>query len=155
MKNQNFCHSTNSIFLSQVCSVSSIFSIVFLHVCLHIFLPIFLYVFCHFANDILSKWRVEIETPIMEEALAWLEEGQVEEEEEEEEVVVGGTMEGDVLASPLPYTPIAASSPPSITHRQILDQSAGPGPSSSSARGRPDKWQMTFPVKGGESIDIR
>ena len=34
--------------------------------------------------DILSKWRVEIETPIMEEALAWLEEvqeeGQVEEE---------------------------------------------------------------------------
>ena len=92
MKNQNFCHSTNSIFLSQVCSVSSIFSIVFLHVCLHIFLPIFLYVFCHFANDILSKWRVEIETPIPKESPTWLEPKEGHEEEEEEEV--GDTTEG-------------------------------------------------------------
>ena len=30
--------------------------------------------------DILSKWRVEIETPIMEESPAWVEEGQEEEE---------------------------------------------------------------------------
>ena len=60
--------------------------------------------------DILSKWRVEIETPIMDESPAWLEEGQVEEEE-----VVGGTMEGDVLASPPPSAPLDTSSPPSIT----------------------------------------
>ena len=69
--------------------------------------------------DILSKWRVEIETPIMEEAPAWLEEaqeeGQVEEEEEEEEEqeVFGGTME----ASPPPSAPLDISSPPSITQR--------------------------------------
>ena len=68
--------------------------------------------------DILSKWRVEIETPIMEEAPAWLEEaqeeGQVEEEEEEEEQeVFGGTME----ASPPPFAPLDISSPPSITQR--------------------------------------
>ena len=30
--------------------------------------------------DILFKWRVEIETPIMEESPAWVEEGQEEEE---------------------------------------------------------------------------
>ena len=73
--------------------------------------------------DILSKWRVEIETPIMEEAPAWLEEaqeeGQVEEEEEEEEEeeqeVFGGTME----ASPPPSAPLDISSPPSITQRRV------------------------------------
>ena len=58
-------------------------------------------------------------------------------------------MEGDVLASPPPYTPIHASGPPSITHCQILDQGAGPGPSSTSARGRPDKGTMTFSRKRG------
>ena len=61
--------------------------------------------------DILSKWRMDIETPIMEESPAWLEEGQEEEEE------VGDTMEGDVLASPPPFAPIDTSSPPSITQR--------------------------------------
>ena len=34
--------------------------------------------------DILSKWRVEIELPIMEEAPTWLEEEQHEEREEQE-----------------------------------------------------------------------
>jgi hypothetical protein len=42
--------------------------------------------------DILSKWRVEIEVPLLDEAPAWLEEGdrekqhQQEEEEEDEEI---------------------------------------------------------------------
>ena len=92
--------------------------------------------------DILSKWRVEIETPIMEESPTWLE---LEEGQEE----VRDTMEGDVLASPPPYTPIDASNPPCITHRQILDQGERPGPSSTSARGRLDKRTMTFSRKRG------
>ena len=102
--------------------------------------------------DILSKWRVEIETPIMEEAPAWLEEaqeeGQVEEEEEEEEEeqeVVGGTME----ASPPPSTPLDLSSPPSITQRRVLDAGSGPSTATSSARGRPDKRPMIFSRKRG------
>ena len=96
-----------------------------------------------------SKWRVEIETPIMEEAPAWLEEGQVEEEEEEEEEVVGGTMEGDVLASPPPSVPLDISSPPSITQRRVLDAGSGPSTTTSSARGRPDKRPMIFSRKRG------
>ena len=108
--------------------------------------------------DILSKWRVEIETPIMEEAPAWLEEaheeGQVEEEEEEEEEekeqeVVGGTMEGDVLASPPPSAPLDTSSPPSITQRPVLDASPRSSTATSSARGRPDKRPMIYPRKRG------
>ena len=99
--------------------------------------------------DILSKWRVEIETPIMEEAPAWLEEaqeeGQVEEEEEEEEEVFGGTME----ASPPPSTPLDISSPPSITQRRVLDAGSGPSTATSSARGRPDKRPMIFSRKRG------
>ena len=79
--------------------------------------------------DILSKWRVEIGTPIMEETPAWLEEGQVEEEEEE---VFGGTME----ASPPPSAPLDISSPPSITQRRVLDAGSGPSIATSSARGR-------------------
>ena len=101
--------------------------------------------------DILSKWRVEIETLIMEEAPTWLEEGQVEEEEEEEEEeeVVGGTMEGDVLASPPPSAPLDTSSPPSITQRRVLDARSGPSTATSSARGRPDKRPMIFSRKRG------
>jgi hypothetical protein len=63
--------------------------------------------------DVLSKWRVESEMPIMEEAPAWLEEEpeqqqaleeqqgeeEQEEEEEEEEEWLEDIMEGDVLAS--------------------------------------------------------
>ena len=96
--------------------------------------------------DILSKWRVEIETPIMEESPAWLEEGQ---EEEEEEEVVGGTMEGDVLASPPPSAPLDTSSPPSITQRRVLDAGSGPSTATSSARGMPDKRPMIYPCKRG------
>ena len=96
--------------------------------------------------DILSKWRVEIETPIMEEAPAWLEEGQVE---EEEEVVVGGTMEDDVLASPPPSTPLDTFSPPSITQRRVLNAGSRPSTATSSARGRPDKRPMMYPRKRG------
>ena len=83
--------------------------------------------------DILSKWRVEIETPIMEESPAWLE---IEEGQEEE---VGDTMEGDVLASPPPSAQIDTSSPPSITQRPVLDAGPGPCAATTSARGRPDK----------------
>ena len=108
--------------------------------------------------DILSKWRVEIETPIMEESPAWLEEGQEEgqvekeeeeEEEEEEGEVVGGTMEGDVLASPPPSAPLDTSSPPSITQRRVLDAGSGPSTATSSARGRLDKRPMIYPRKRG------
>ena len=97
--------------------------------------------------DKLSKWRVEIETPIMEEAPAWLEEGQVEEEEEEEEEeeVFGDTME----ASPPPSAPLDISSPPSITQRRVLDAGSGPSTATSSARGRPDKRPMIFSRKRG------
>ena len=102
--------------------------------------------------DILSKWRVEIETPIMEKAPAWLEEGQeegqVEEEEEEEEEkqeVFGGTME----ASPPPSAPLDISSPPSITQRRVLDAGSGPSTATSSARGKPDKRPMIFSHKRG------
>jgi hypothetical protein len=64
--------------------------------------------------DVLSKWRVESEMPIMEEAPAWLKEepeqqqaleeqqGEEEQEEEEEEQEVEwpeDIMEGDALAS--------------------------------------------------------
>ena len=100
--------------------------------------------------DILSKWRVEIETPIMEEALAWLEEGQVEEEEEEEEVVVGGTMEGDVLALPPSSASIDTSSSTSITQSPVLDAGPGPSAATSSARGRLDERPMVFSRKRGK-----
>ena len=93
--------------------------------------------------DILSKWRVEIETPIMEESPAWLEKGQ------EEEEVVGDTIEGDVLASPPPSAPIDTSSPPSITQRPVLDAGPRPSATTSSARGRPDKRPMIFSHKRG------
>ena len=35
--------------------------------------------------DVLSKWRVEVVLPIMEEAPAWLEEQQGQEEEEQQQ----------------------------------------------------------------------
>ena len=34
--------------------------------------------------DILSKWRVEVEVPLLDEAPAWLEEGEQQEDEEEQ-----------------------------------------------------------------------
>ena len=99
---------------------------------------------------ILSNWRVEIETAIMEEAPAWLEEGQEEGQvEEEEEEVVGGTMEGDVLASPPPSASLNTSSLPSITPCRVLDAGSRPSTATSSARGRPDKRPMIYPCKRG------
>ena len=38
-----------------------------------------------YAIDVLSKWRVETNFPIMEEAPAWLEEQQGQEEEEQQQ----------------------------------------------------------------------
>ena len=73
--------------------------------------------------DVLSKWRVEVELPIMEEAPAWLDEeqqqqGQEDEEEQEEEQEEEAErfepedfMEGDVASSPPPSTLVDASSP--------------------------------------------
>jgi hypothetical protein len=96
--------------------------------------------------DVLSKWRVESEVPIMEEAPAWLEEKQQQEEqEEEEEEQLEDIMEGDVLASTPPSTQIDAPSSTPISHRQTFG--AGPGPST--VRGRPDKQPMTFSRKRG------
>jgi hypothetical protein len=84
--------------------------------------------------DILSKWRVEIEVPLLDETLAWLEEGDQEqqhqrEEEEEEEEIHPHTMEDDELVesgTPL-STHIGVVSPPSSIDVQ-------PGPSASSSR---------------------
>ena len=86
----------------------------------------------------------------MEEAPAWLEEGQEEGQvEEEEEEVVGGTMEGDVLALPPASAPLDISSPPSIIQRRVLDAGSGPSTATSSARGRPDKRPMIYSRKRG------
>jgi hypothetical protein len=101
--------------------------------------------------DVLSKWRVEAEVPIMEEAPAWLEEepeqqqeeeGRSKEEEEEEEQLED-IMEGDVLASTPPSTLIDT---PTSTHtsRRLLSDS---GPST--VRGRPDKQPIIFSRKRG------
>ena len=89
--------------------------------------------------DILSKWRISIETPIMEESPTWLE---IEEGQEEEEVE--DTMERDVLALPPPSASIDTSSPPYITQRLVLDVGPGPSVATTSARGRLDKRPVTF-----------
>jgi hypothetical protein len=67
--------------------------------------------------DILSKWRVEIEVPLLDDALAWLEEGDQEKQhqQEEEEEIHPYTMEDDELVesgTPL-STHIGVASPPS------------------------------------------
>jgi hypothetical protein len=98
--------------------------------------------------DVLSKWRVEVEMPIMEEAPAWLEEepkqqqdlggaiqGEEEEQEQEreEEERLEDIMEGDVLASKQPSTLIDTTTP-THTSRCPLSES---GPST--VRGRPNE----------------
>jgi hypothetical protein len=65
--------------------------------------------------DVLSKWRVESEVPITNEAPAWLEEEQQQEDQEEEEELED-IMEGDVLASTPPSTQIDAPSSTPISH---------------------------------------
>ena len=99
--------------------------------------------------DILSKWRVEIDVPLLDEAPAWLEEGdheqqhqQEEEEEEEEEEIHPYTMEDDELVesgTPL-STHIGVVSPPSSIDVQ-------PGPFASSSR--PGKQPLIFTRKRG------
>jgi hypothetical protein len=85
--------------------------------------------------DILSKWRVEIEVPLLDEAPAWLEEGDQEqqhqeEDEEDEEEIHPYTMEDDELVesgTPLSiHIGVASPTPSSIDVR--------PGPSASSSR---------------------
>jgi hypothetical protein len=97
--------------------------------------------------DILSKWRVEIEVPLLDEAPAWLEEGDQEqqhqqEDEEEEEEIHPYTMEDDELVesgTPLSTHTGVASPPSSIDVR--------PGPSASSSR--PGKQPLIFSRKRG------
>jgi hypothetical protein len=103
---------------------------------------------CHFLRqfDVLYKWRVESKVPIMEEALAWLEEEQQQEEqeeEEEEEEHLEDIMEVDVLASTPPSTQIDAPSSTPIIHLQTF----GVGPEPSIVKGKPSKQPMTFSRK--------
>jgi hypothetical protein len=102
--------------------------------------------------DVLSKWRVEAEMPIMEEAPAWLEEEpeqqqdleeQQGEEEEEEEERLEDIMEGDMLASTQPSTLIDTPTPTHNIRLPLLE--SGP----STVRGRPDKQPIIFSRKKG------
>jgi hypothetical protein len=101
--------------------------------------------------DILSKWRVEIEVPLLDEAPAWLEEGdqeqqhqQEDEEEEEEEEIHPYTMEDDELVesgTPLStHIGVASPTPPSSIDVR-------PGPSASSSR--PGKQPLILSRKRG------
>jgi hypothetical protein len=96
--------------------------------------------------DILSKWRVEIEVPLLDEAPAWLEEGDQEQQhqqkDEEEEEIHPYTMEDDELVesgTPL-STHIGVASPPS-------NIDVRPGLSASSSR--PSKQPLIFSHKRG------
>ena len=90
--------------------------------------------------DVLSKWKVEVELPIMEEEPAWLDEeqqqqqqGQEDEEEQEEEQEEEADrfdpddfMEGDVASSAPPSTVVDASTPslapsPSLAPLSLID----------------------------------
>jgi hypothetical protein len=95
--------------------------------------------------DVLSKWRVEVEMPIMEEAPTWLEEEpeQQQDLEEQEEERIEDIMEGDVLTSTQPSTLVDTPTP---THSSRLPLSES-GPST--VRGRPDKQPLTFSRKRG------
>jgi hypothetical protein len=102
--------------------------------------------------DVLSKWRVEFEMPIMEEAPAWLDEEpeqqqaleeQQGEEEQEEEEWLEDIMEGDVQSSTQPSTLIDAPTPAHTSGHPLSD--ARP----STVRGRPDKQPLIFSRKRG------
>ena len=111
--------------------------------------------------DVLSKWRVEDELPIMEEAPAWLDEeqqqqqqGQEDEEEQEEEQEEEADrfdpedfMEGDVASSAPPSTVVDASTPLLAPSPSLAPSSTGPGPST--VRGRPGKQPIIFSRKRG------
>jgi hypothetical protein len=79
--------------------------------------------------DIFSKWRVEVEVSLLDEAHAWLEEReqgakqQQQEEQQVEEELHPYTMEDDVpLENETPSsTQFGEASPPSIIDRHIVD----------------------------------
>ena len=92
--------------------------------------------------DVLSKWRVESEMPIMEEAPAWLDEEpeqqhaleeQQGEEEQEEEEWPEDIMEGDVQTSTQPSTLIDTPTPAHTSGHPPSDTEP------STVRGRLDK----------------
>ena len=107
--------------------------------------------------DVLSKWRVEVELPIMEEAPAWLDEeqqqqGQEEEEQEEEEEENFDSedfMEGDVASSAPPSTLIDVSSPSLAPSPATLCSTSTARPRPSIVRGRPGKQPIIFSHKRG------
>jgi hypothetical protein len=71
-----------------------------------------------------GKRCVEVEVPLLDEALAWLEEGDQEQhEEEEEEELHPYTMEDDVPVEneTPPSTQFGVASPPSIIDCHIVD----------------------------------
>ena len=81
--------------------------------------------------NILSKWRVESEEPIMAESPAWLEEEQQREEEEGEVQVESGDEDLDIIETDVPTS---APMPPSTqddtfttsSWRRTIDADAGP-----------------------------
>jgi hypothetical protein len=102
--------------------------------------------------DVLSKWRVEVKMPIMEEAPAWLEEEseqqqdleeQQGEEKQEQEERLEDIMEGDVLASTQPSTLIDTPTPTHTSRRSLSE--SGP----STIRGRLVKQPIIFSRKSG------
>ena len=108
--------------------------------------------------DVLSKWRVEVELPIMEEASAWLDEeqqqqqGQEDEEEQEEEADrfdPEDFMEGDVASSTPPSTLIDVSSPSLAPSLATLCSTSTTGPGPSTVKGRLGKQPMIFCRKRG------
>jgi hypothetical protein len=93
--------------------------------------------------DILSKWRVEIEVPLLDEAPAWLEEGDQEEQHQQEDEEEQEEEEDDELVesgTPLStHIGVASPTPSSIDVR--------PGPSASSSR--PGKQPLILSRKRG------
>ena len=67
--------------------------------------------------DVLSKWRVEIELPLMEEAPAWLEEQQRQQEQEEKQLE--DFMRANVPTSAPPSTPVDVSFTEGLSKKKI------------------------------------
>jgi hypothetical protein len=104
--------------------------------------------------DVLFKWSVDSEMPIMEETPAWLEEepeqqqaleekqGEEEQQQQQEEWPKD-IMEGDVLASAQPSTLIDTPTPAHTSRHPLSDTGL------STIRGRPDKQPTIFSRKRG------
>jgi len=101
--------------------------------------------------DVLSKWRVEFEMPIMEDAPTWLKEEPeqqqaLEEQQGEEEQEVEwpeDIMEDDVLASAQPSTLIDTPTPAHTSSHPLSDTRP------STVKGKPDKQPIIFSRKRG------